>query len=144
MLNAILAQRFKADKAILEDLIDKAEGMDLAGYTAESVAVFRTALAQAQAALADETLTEDDQKTVDAAVEQLTQAMNGLTAEGTGKPQTTDKPEATDKPQVTQKPENNVPQTGDHSQMTLWVSLIGLCAVSTLTLVATKGRRKAK
>ena len=53
MLNAILAQRFKADKAILEDLIDKAEGMDLAGYTAESVAVFRTALAQAQAALAD-------------------------------------------------------------------------------------------
>ena len=149
LLNAILAQRFKADKAILEDLIDKAEGMDLAGYTAECVATFRTALAQAQAVLADETLTEDDQATVDAAVEQLTQAMNGLTAEGTpeatDKPETTDKPEVTNKPQATQKPgQGNVPQTGDHSQITLWVTLMGLCAVSTLTLVATKGRRKAK
>ena len=98
--------------------------------------------------LADETLTEDDQKTVDAAVEQLTQAMNGLTAEGTpeatDKPQTTDKPEATDKPQATQKPENNVPQTGDHSQITLWVTMMSLCAASALILVAVKDRRKAK
>ena len=149
LLNAILAQRYKADKSILEELVGQAEDMNLTGYTAECVTTFRTALAQAQAVLADETLTEDDQKTVDAAVEQLTQAMNGLTAEGTpeatDKPETTDKPEVTNKPQATQKPgQGNVPQTGDHSQITLWVSLIGLCAVSTLTLVATKGRRKAK
>ena len=148
LLSAILAQRFKADKSILEDLIGKAEGMDLSGYTTQSVEVFRTALAQAQAVLADETLAEDDQATVDAAVEQLTQAMNGLTAEGTpeatDKPETTDKPEVTDKPQATQKPENNVPQTGDHSQITLWVTMMGLCAVSALTVVAVKGRRKAK
>ena len=149
LLNAILAQRFKADKSILEDLIGKAEGMDLSGYTTESVEVFRTALAQAQAVLADETLTEDDQATVDAAVEQLTQAMNGLTAEGTpeatDKPETTDKPEVTNKPQATQKPgQGNVPQTGDHSQITLWVTLMGLCAVSALILVAVKDRRKAK
>ena len=149
LLSAILAQRFKADKSILEDLIGKAEGMDLTGYTAQSVEVFRTALAQAQAVLADETLTEDDQATVDAAVEQLTQAMNGLTAEGTpeatDKPETTDKPEVTNKPQATQKPgQGNVPQTGDHSQITLWVTLMGLCAVSALILVAVKDRRKAK
>ena len=149
LLSAILAQRFKADKSILEDLIGKAEGMDLTGYTAQSVEVFRTALAQAQAVLADETLTEDDQATVDAAVEQLTQAMNGLTAEGTpeatDKPETTDKPEVTNKPQATQKPgQGNVPQTGDHSQITLWVTLMGLCAASALILVAVKGRRKAK
>ena len=42
------------------------------------------------------------------------------------------------------KPENNVPQTGDHSQITLWVTMMGLCAVSALTVVAVKGRRKAK
>ena len=148
LLSAILAQRFKADKSILEDLIGKAKGMDLTGYTVESVEVFRTALAQAQAVLADETLTEDDQATVDAAVEQLARAMDALTAEGapeaTDKPETTDKPEATDKPQATQKPENNVPQTGDHSQITLWVTLMGLCAASALTLVAVKGRRKVK
>lgn len=143
LLDAILAQRFKADKSILKDLIGKAEGMDLTGYTAQSVEVFRTALAQAQAVLADETLTEDDQATVDAAVEQLTQAMNGLTAEGT--PEATDKPEVTDKPQATQKPgQGNVPQTGDHSQITLWVTMMSLCAASALTLVAVKGRRKAK
>src|SRR5699024_9117323 len=38
LLNAILAQRFKADKTILEDLITKAEDINLEGYTAESVA----------------------------------------------------------------------------------------------------------
>ena len=34
LLTAILAQRFKADKSILEDLIGAAQGMDLTGYTA--------------------------------------------------------------------------------------------------------------
>ena len=148
LLSAILAQRFKADKSILEDLIGEAEGMDLNGYTAESVEVFRTALANAQAVMADNSLSEDDQNVVDQAVAQLTAAMNGLTAEGTpeatDKPETTDKPEATDKPQATQKPENNVPQTGDHSQITLWVTMMSLCAASALILVAVKGRRKAK
>ncbi len=75
--------------------------------------------------------------------------MDGLTAggapEATDKPETTDKPEVTDKPQATQKPgQGNVPQTGDHSQITLWVTLMGLCAASALTLVAVKGRRKVK
>ena len=90
LLNAILAQRFKADKSILEDLIGEAKGMDLTGYTAESVATFRTALQNAQAVMADETLTEDDQATVNAAVAALSDAMNGLTAGGA--PETTDKP----------------------------------------------------
>ena len=54
LLDAILAQRYKADKSILEGLIGKAEGMDLTGYTAESVATFRTALANAKAVMADE------------------------------------------------------------------------------------------
>ena len=125
LLDAILAQRFKADKSILEDLIGQAEGMDLSGYTAESVATFRTALANAQAVMDDATLSEEDQATVDAAVAALNEAMNGLTAEGnpepSDEPETTDKPEAsqnpeaTDKPQATEKPEN-VPQTGDSAK----------------------------
>ena len=127
LLNAILAQRFKADKSILEDLIIKAEGIDLTGYTAESVATFRTALQNAQAVMADETLTEDDQATVNAAVAALSDAMNGLTAGGAPEttdkpeasqaPEATDKPQSTDKPQTTQKPESNVPQTGDNAQV---------------------------
>ena len=127
LLDAILAQRFKADKSILDDLINKAEGIDLTGYTAESVATFRTALQNAQAVMADETLTEDDQATVNAAVAALSDAMNGLTAGGAPEttdkpeasqaPEATDKPQSTDKPQTTQKPESNVPQTGDNAQV---------------------------
>ena len=68
LLDAILAQRFKADKSILKELVNQAEAMDLSGYTAESVATFRTALQNAQAVMADNSLTEDDQAKVDAAV----------------------------------------------------------------------------
>ena len=141
LLNAILAQRFKADKSILDDLINKAEGINLDGYTAESVATFRTALANAQAVMADNSLSEDDQATVDAAVAALTAAMDGLTAGGapetTDKPEATDKPETSQKPEATQKPENKVPQTGDNSGLMLWslvclASLAGAgCVVST-------------
>ena len=138
LLNAILAQRFKADKSILEDLIHQAEGMDLSGYTAESVATFRTALANAQAVMADNALSEDDQDVVDEAVAQLTAAMDGLTAGGA--PETTDKPEATDqpatsqKPEATQKPGNKVPQTGDNAALMLWsmagaISLVGMACL---------------
>ena len=146
MLNAILAQRYKADKSILEELVGQAEDMNLTGYTAECVATFRTALAQAQAVLADETLTEDDQKTVDAAVEQLTQAMNGLTAEGTDKPQTTDKPEtsqkpdAMGKPQATQQPDT-VPPTGDASQLMVYVAAMGAAALLMGAAVVARKRR---
>ena len=127
LLTAILAQRFKADKSILEDLIGAAQGMDLTGYTAESVATFRSALAAAQAVMADESLSEDDQQVVDDAVAALQSAMDGLTAEGdvqpseepqeSQKPEQTQAPETTDQPQTTQKPETNVPQTGDSAQL---------------------------
>ena len=123
---------FKADKSILEDLINKAESMDLSGYTAASVATFRTALANAQAVMADNSLTEDDQAAVDAAVEKLSKAMDGLTAGGA--PETTDKPEVTNKPEATEKPENQVPQTGDNAALMLWsmagaISLVGMACL---------------
>ena len=128
LLDAILAQRFKADKSILDDLINKAEGIDLTGYTAESVAVFRTALQSAQAVMADETLSEDDQATVNAAVAALSDAMNGLTADGA--------------PEATQKPENNVPQTGDSAQVMVYVVALAaaVCLLSGATVVARKNR----
>ena len=139
LLDAILAQRFKADKSILEDLTTKAEGMDLSGYTAESVEVFRAALAQAQAVLADETLSEEDQAEVDAAVEQLTAAMDGLTAQGESQP--SEKPESTDQPQATQKPEQ-VPQTGDGSAIALWAALLAGCGAGVGALAVMDTRRK--
>ena len=151
LLNAILAQRFKADKSILEDLIGEAKGIDLTGYTAESVATFRTALQNAQTVMADETLTEDDQATVNAAVAALSAAMNGLTAGGAPEttdkpeasqaPEATDKPQSTDKPQTTQKPESNVPQTGDNAQLGLMFSILVLSAAGMGAVVTLRRRR---
>ena len=139
LLNAILAQRFKADKSILEDLLNKAEGINLEGYTAESVAMFRSALAEAQAVMADNSLTEDDQNTVDAAVDKLTAAMDGLTAEGEAQP--SDKPQTSQKPEATQKPENNVPQTGDNSGLMLWLTA-GLASLGGAMSVWFKRKRQ--
>ena len=150
LLTAILAQRFKADKSILEDLIGAAQDMDLTGYTAESVATFRSALAAAQAVMADESLSEDDQQVVNDAVAALQSAMDGLTAEGdvqpsekpqeSQKPEQTQAPEATDQPQATQKPEN-VPQTGDSAQLMGYVAAL-TAAVGLLAGAAYVSRKR--
>ena len=78
LVDAISNLRLKADKSTLEDLLDSVADLDLSRYTEESAAVFRTALANAQAVLADEALTEDDQKTVDEAVQALSDAKDQL------------------------------------------------------------------
>lgn len=128
LLNAILAQRYKANKENLKDILNQAQAVDLSGYTAQSVAVFQAALAEAQAVMADETLSVEDQDAVDAAVEALASAMNGLTAEPTPQPTQTPEasqtPEATQKPVVSEKPETNVPQTGDASQLAAMVGVL--------------------
>ena len=90
---------------------------------------------------------------MDAAVDKLSAAMDGLTAGGapetTDKPETSQKPENTDKPEATEKPENNVPQTGDTQVMGLWLVLcmglwLVLClgAVSCLSVMALRQRRR--
>lgn len=128
LLNAILAQRYKANKENLEDILNQAQAVDLSGYTAQSVVVFQDALAEAQALMADETLSVEDQDAVDAAVEALASAMNGLTAETTPQPtqspEASQTPEATQKPVVSEKPETNVPQTGDASQLAAMVGVL--------------------
>ena len=143
LLDAILAQRFKANKDILEDLIGKAEGIDLTGYTAESVATFRTALANAKAVMADATLSEDDQKTVDAAAEQLDAAIRGLTTESGETPNATDKPETSQKPDATQKPEGEKPApTGDTNNVMVPVIVVVVCVVALVAVVVVARKRK--
>ncbi len=139
LLNAIMAQRFNADKSILQDLIDKANKIDVSSYTLESVAVFRAALYNANLVLADETLSEDDQAVVDQAVSQLNAAIENLSADATepddGKDDTsTTKPsgnENTSKPQA--------PATGDSTPVMM---LIFLTVAAGLALVVML-RRKA-
>ena len=78
LVEAMENLRLKADKDVLEDILDEAEDLDLSLYTEESAAVFRAALANAQAVMADGTLTEDDQKTVDDAAKALSDARDQL------------------------------------------------------------------
>ena len=78
LVEAMNALRLKADKSVLEDLINQTEDLDLTGYTEESASVFRAALAAANDILADETLSLDDQAKVDEAVSTLQAAYDGL------------------------------------------------------------------
>ena len=84
LVTAMENLRLKAEKSALEELLNEAAGIDLNDYTEESVEVFRAAFASAQAVFADETLSEADQQTVDAAVTALKQAKDGLTAQNRG------------------------------------------------------------
>ena len=85
LVDAISNLRLKADKSVLEDLINEADGIDTSLYTEESVAVFTAAFQKANAVLADETLSEDDQAKVDEAVDGLSAAIDGLEAkDGSG------------------------------------------------------------
>ena len=74
--------RLKADKSALEELIGKAEAMDLSAYTEESVQVFQAALANARSVLEDDALTEDEQDTVDEAAAQIVAAEKALETKG--------------------------------------------------------------
>lgn len=149
LLEAIMAQRFQANKENLEAILEQAKDMDLSGYTVESVARFQAALDAAQAVMDDDSLSEEEQQTVDAATEALAAAMEGLTAEtepeepeATDAPQTTDAPEVsqqpeatnapqtTDGPQATPESEAQVPQTGDESGLTIWLTTLFVCAAA--------------
>lgn len=84
LVDAMSNLRLKANKAALEDLLNEVADLDLSQYTEESAAAFRTALASAQAVLADETLSESDQAAVDNAVAALQSARDGLVAKSEG------------------------------------------------------------
>ena len=80
LVTAMENLRLKAEKSVLEEVLNEVEGIDLSLYTEESAAAFRAAFASAQAVFADETLSEAEQQTVDAAVTALKQAKDRLVA----------------------------------------------------------------
>ena len=131
LLGAILAQRFKADKSNLEELLKKAETIDTTLYTAETVQVFRAALANAKAVMADETLSQDDQQIVDAAVKALADAKDGLKLADNGSTGSTDKDN-------NQTSGTDAPKTGDSTPVGLWVSIVALAMFMAALLVGKK------
>ena len=78
LADAMAALRLKADKSVLQELVDQMAQINLAGYTQQSVEVFRAALTAANGILADETLTADRQARVEEVRTALLAAYNGL------------------------------------------------------------------
>ena len=130
-------------------MVNKAEGMDLSGYTAESVAVFTAVFQSAKAVLADETLSEDDQAVVDEAVKDLRDAIENLSADtednnpDDGKDDTS-KPDNNkdDESSGTNSGENESPATGD-ADLT-WAILLSFAAIAMLGLLMEATRKIRK
>lgn len=110
LLEELMNLRFKPDKSILKQLVEKASNIDTASYTPESAETF-TAKTAAEAVLADETATQEQ---VNAAVSALEQAMAGLgsriTLTGDSTAQTS----------------SSTPKTGDATPIALAVALLAL------------------
>lgn len=78
LTRAQAALKKAADKTALATVIKKATGLKLSNYETAGQEAFKTKLKAAQALLADDTLSQDDQKKVDTMTDGLTRAMNVL------------------------------------------------------------------
>ncbi len=151
LLNAILAQRYKADKSILEDLIHQANEIDTSLYTAESVQAFTAALKSANAVLADESLSEDEQATVDEAVATLSSAMDNLvetsaddnnSGDNTNTGDDADKGDndTSSKDDPNKGPINKTPATGDNNLVALGALAVLLTSAGAFVVIRRKSR----
>ena len=129
------------DKAALNDAIAQAEALVEKDYTAESWTVLQSALAAAKdvAAMADAT-----QVQVGVALADLEAAVKALVDANAGV-QPTQQPDQDAKPTASQAPvTDNVPPTGDQTDMTLWISLLVVCAVVVVAIVAYRAKSGKK
>ena len=89
LVTAFLDLRLKPNKDLLEDLINKAENINTASYTAETVRILNSALEDATVVLNNENV---DQKVVNEAYVMLNNAFEGLVAVNSGNPTTPNLP----------------------------------------------------
>lgn len=85
LITAMLNLRYKADKSVLNKAIASAEALDLSGYSADTVDLFNSALADAKATADNDALSEDEQDVIENAISSLNEAVKGLAYEN-GKP----------------------------------------------------------
>ena len=153
LVEAMNALRLKADKSVLEDLINQTEGLDLTGYTEESVSVFRAALTAANEVLADETLSVDDQDKVGEAVSALQAAYDGLEkvqggdSENPGNQsgnngQNGNGSQSSDSAQKGAK--GSAVQTGDSQNIWIPIVGVGIAVIAAAVVVTASYRRKKK
>ncbi len=153
---AIWIQRYKANKEILEELVKKLNNVDESEYTRESYAMFFAAYQNAEMVLADESLTEKDQKVVDKAAEELQNAYEKLEklsdnggAEDPEKPDDSkpddskpDDSKPDDSKPDTSKPET--PTTGDNSMNTIMMAAAGMAVAGMMVVFSRKKKQCQK
>ena len=148
------------DKSELQAAITEAEKLQKDDYTVESWSAFQTALAAARQMLDSETASQpqvDDALTaLDNAVKALEKAPEPTpsvepsvepTTEPTAQPtsEPTAQPSAEPTPGVSDAPvTDNVPPTGDQNNMTLWVTLLVVCAVVVVAIVVYRAKSNKK
>ena len=140
------------DKSELQAAITEAEKLQEEDYTAASWSAFQTALAAARQMLDSETASQtqvDDALTaLDNAVKALEKAPEPTpSVEPSVEPTTepTAQPSAEPTPGVSDAPvTDNVPPTGDQNNMTLWVTLLVVCAVVVVAIVVYRAKSNKK
>ncbi|MFQ8704892.1 MAG: LPXTG cell wall anchor domain-containing protein, partial [Thomasclavelia sp.] len=123
LVKAFLNLRLKPNKDLLEDLINKANGLNRASYTAASIKVVDEEVAKANAILNNPNATAEE---VTAAINGLTKAMAGLEAN----------PSNLDNDVNPVKPGDstvNAIKTGDENMIGVFLGLIVLSMASFLT-----------
>ena len=166
LTDAMSALRLKADKAALEELINSLEALDLSQYTENSVQTFNIALAAAKAVMADETLSVEDQQTVDEAVQALVSAKDALALKDDASeepekedPSDTETEDGSNSNKDAAADENSgsgtdgssatagnpaggsdAPKTGDQANLLLWAAVLALAGGLGITVRSRKTR----
>lgn len=134
LVKAYLDLRLIADKAKLQELINKSENIDISKYTKESVNKFNLSLANGKSVLAKEEVTQEE---VDKAVKELTLALAGLEVkqENSGNNNNDDNNDTSGE----KGSNNNLPSTGGSSPMAvgIFATLISIAGI-----VVTKRKSK--
>lgn len=143
---AILIQRYKANKSNLEKLIREAEKIDLSIYTKESADILKAALDEARTVMADETLSEDEQAQVDETAQALKEAIDALEPDQPGENTPAPTPgtpanDDTDRPSGENAQTSAGADTGDSFQAGLWVLIFGAAAALLAGSILIKRKR---
>ena len=135
--NAIFNLRLIPNKDKLEELLSKAENIDLSLYTEESGDVLKAAIADAKAIFEDENATEKQ-----VAYDLLAKAMDGLKTAESKEPTDDKKPSAgqgnaqAGKENASEK-KPTAAKTGDTTMMFVWI-LVMIAGVSAVTVIYKK------
>ncbi|MEE1491094.1 MAG: family 78 glycoside hydrolase catalytic domain [Massilioclostridium sp.] len=140
LLDAMVNLRLKADKSLLGKTIEVANSIDTAVYTLESVNVFNTAKAEAEAIYNDDAY-DRDQAAINAATNKLQDAIDGLVPidSSTDLDANTSTPDVPVQGDATATTGTSTPKTGETAPAAIAVAMLALAGAA--AVLGKKNRR---